>query len=142
MKKYINGKVYDTETAREIGGASHYGKSDYKWYEETLYRKKTGEYFLYGEGHAASPYRERVGDMWGPGSAIKPLSFDEAREWVEANMSGDEYEAIFGAISDDGTDCLISAVVKASSRDRLRREAEKSGRSIGEILDALIEGNL
>lgn len=142
MKKYINGKQYDTETAREIGGASHYGKSDYKWYEETLYRKKTGEYFLYGEGHAASPYRERVGDMWGPGSAIKPLTFDEAREWVEANLSSDEYEAIFGAISDDGTDCLISAVVKSSSRDRLRREAEKSGRSIGEILDALIEGNL
>ena len=142
MKKYINGKVYDTGTAREIGGASHYGKGDYKWYEETLYRKKTGEYFLCGEGHAASPYRERVGDMWGPGSAIKPLTFDEAREWVEANMSGDEYEAIFGAISDDGTDCLISAVVKTSSRDRLRREAEKSGRSIGEILDALIEGNL
>jgi hypothetical protein len=142
MKKYINGKKYDTETAREIGGASHYGKSDYKWYEETLYRKKTGEYFLYGEGHAASPYRERVGDMWGPGSAIKPLTFDEAREWVEANMSGDEYEAIFGEIEDDGTDCLISAVVKVSSRDRLRREAERSGRSIGEILDALIEGNL
>ena len=139
MKKYINGKQYDTETAREIGGASHYGKSDYKWYEETLYRKKTGEYFLYGEGHAASPYRERVGDMWGPGSAIKPLTFDEAREWGEANMSGDEYEAIFGALSDDDTDVLISAVVKASSRDRLRRAVEKTRKTAGQILDELIE---
>lgn len=142
MKKYIGGKVYDTDTAKAVGRASHHGMSDYKWYEETLYRKKTGEYFLYGEGHAASPYRERVGDMWGPGSAIKPLTFDEAREWAEEHLDGNEYEEIFGAISDDGTDCLISAVVKASSRDRLRREAEMSGRSIGEILDALIEGNL
>lgn len=142
MKKYINGKVYDTETAREIGSASHYGKSDYKWYEETLYRKKTGEYFLYGEGHAASPYRERCGDMWGPGSAIKPLKFDEARDWVEENLSGDEYEAIFGAISEDGTDCLISAVVKSSSRDKLRRAAEKTGKTISQIVDELIEEKL
>lgn len=142
MKKYINGKVYDTETARKIGGASNYGKSDYKWYEETLYRKKTGEYFLYGEGHAASPYRERVGDMWGPGSAIKPLTFDEAREWVESNMDGDEYEEIFGKIEDDDSEVLISAIIRTANRDRLRREAERSGRTIGQILDDLIAKSL
>jgi len=143
MKKIINGKVYNTETAQEVGSwSNHLGYRDFSHCDETLYRKKTGEYFLHGEGGPKSPYAEHTVNGWGSGDAIRPLTFDEAREWAEEHLDGDEYEAIFGAISDDGTDCLISAVVKTSSRDRLRREAEKSGRSIGEILDALIEGNL
>jgi len=144
MKKYINGKKYDTETAKEVGSwSNNRSYRDFSWCEETLYRKKTGEFFLHGEGGALSRYSQPAnGNMRGSGEEIRPLTFDEAREWAEEHLTGDEYEAIFGEIEDDGTDCLISAVVKASSRDRLRREAERSGRSIGEILDALIEGNL
>lgn len=144
MKKYINGKKYDTETAQAVGSwSNNLSYRDFGWCRETLYRKKTGEYFLHGEGGALSRYAEPGnGNMRGPGASIRPLTFDKAREWAEEHLDGDEYEAIFGEIEDDGTDCLISAVIKASSRDRLRREAEKSGRSIGEILDALIEKNL
>ena len=144
MKKYIGGKVYDTDTAKAVGSwSNNRSYRDFSWCEETLYRKKTGEYFLHGEGGAMSAYARQVdGNMRGSGEEIRPLTFDEAREWAEEHLDGNEYEEIFGAISDDGTDCLISAVIKASSRDRIRREAEKSGRSIGEILDALIEGNL
>lgn len=51
MKKIINGKKYDTETATSVGEySSNYACSDYKHYDETLYKKKTGEFFLYGEG--------------------------------------------------------------------------------------------
>lgn len=51
MKKIINGKKYDTESAQEICSRSsgHYG--DFHRVAETLYRKKTGEFFLYGEGY-------------------------------------------------------------------------------------------
>ena len=53
MKKIINGRKYDTETAKEIGYWSNgYPCSDFNHCEETLYLKKTGEYFLYGEGGA------------------------------------------------------------------------------------------
>lgn len=144
MKKYINGKKYDTETAREVGSASHGSRRDYGWYQETLYRKKTGEYFLHGEGNAASPYKERneAMHMWGPGSAIRPLTFDEARAWAEEYLEADEYEETFGEIADDDTECLISAIVKASSRDRLRRAMEQTGKTAGQILDELIEGTL
>lgn len=144
MKKYINGKKYDTETAKSVGSwSNHRSYRDFSWCKETLYRKKTGEFFLHGEGGPMTKYAEPAnGNMRGSGENIRPMTFDEAREWAEENLDGDEYEEIFGEIEDDGTNCLISAVVKASSRDRLRREAEKSGRSIGEILDALIEGNL
>ena len=43
-KAVINSRLYDTKTALYIGGKANY------WYpssKSTLYRKKTGEYFIY-----------------------------------------------------------------------------------------------
>ena len=43
MKKVINRRMYNTDTAEEIDNyESHYLSSDFHYYEETLYRKKTG----------------------------------------------------------------------------------------------------
>ena len=51
MKKIINGKKYDTATAHECGTWSNAGSwRDFSHIEETLYRKRTGEFFLFGEG--------------------------------------------------------------------------------------------
>lgn len=62
MKRYINGKVYDTSTAQEIGSYANAGNwRDFSHYEETLYRKRTGEYFLHGEGGPMTAYRESMG---------------------------------------------------------------------------------
>lgn len=144
MKKYINGKKYDTATAREVGSwSNNRGYRDFSHCEESLYRKKTGEYFLYGSGGPMSKYAVSEGqNSWSGGSDITPLTFDEARVWAEEHLDGDEYEAIFGEIADDDTECLISAIVKASSRDRLRRTMEQTGKTAGQILDELIEGAL
>lgn len=144
MKKYINGKKYDTETAKAVGSwSNNRSYRDFSWCEETLYRKKTGEFFLHGEGGALSRYaRQANGNMRGSGEEIRSLTFEEARTWAEENLDGDEYEEIFGEISDDDTDCLISAVIKTSSRDRLRRAAEMTGKTISQIVDELIEANL
>ena len=47
MKKIINSKKYDTKTAKEIGiYCASLSVSDFGYFEETLYRKKTGEFFL------------------------------------------------------------------------------------------------
>lgn len=144
MKKYINGKKYDTETAQEVGSwSNNRSYRDFDHCEETLYRKRTGEFFLYGVGGPRSPYAERVEtNAWSGGSAIRPLTFDEAREWAEEKLTGDEFEEIFGEIADDDTDVLISAVIKTSSRDKLRRAAEKTGKTISQIVNDLIEENL
>ena len=84
MKKIIKGKLYNTETAKEIAAWSNgLSYSDFNWCEETLYRKKTGEYFVAGEGGARSKYAERHGDMWGAGEEIVPMTEDEARTWAE-----------------------------------------------------------
>ena len=51
MKKIINERMYNTETATEIDWQENTAnRGDYSYYREYLYRKKTGEFFLYGYG--------------------------------------------------------------------------------------------
>ena len=41
MKKIIDGKMYNTETAKVLGmGESDCGQTDTRWFEEHLYKKK------------------------------------------------------------------------------------------------------
>ncbi len=100
MRRIINGKKYDTETAELMAEYKISNRRDFNFLEEELYRKKTGEFFLYGEGGANSKYREEVAlNEWSGGEAITPLSEDEAKRWVEA-YADDEYEAIFGEVEE------------------------------------------
>ena len=51
MKKIINGKKYDTATARLVGKWLYgNGKRDFYLQHEKLFCKKTGEYFLHAKG--------------------------------------------------------------------------------------------
>lgn len=98
MKKIINGKKYDTETAKLlVSEGNGLGHRDFSYCEETLYQKRTGEFFLYGEGGPMTKYAQRV-DMnsWSGGERIIPITDDEARRWAEKHASVDAYERIFG----------------------------------------------
>lgn len=96
MKRIINGKRYDTDTAQFIKTySSGLSISDFRYYDETLYLKKTGEFFLYATGNGASEYAGRYGDLRGPGEKIVPLTLDEARAWVEKIEDPDLYEELF-----------------------------------------------
>jgi hypothetical protein len=87
MKKVIDGKVYNTETAQLIHEWwDHYGQSDFHYCYEALYRTKKGAYFLAGEGNGLSKYAKRFIDGWGPGSGINPISEQEALEWMETHQ--------------------------------------------------------
>lgn len=97
MKKIINGKMYNTETAKKLADYSHLYPSDFNYFEETLYKKKTGEYFLYGKGNAASKYAVSEGsNSWSSGWDITPMSELAVRAWLEKHCDADEYIAIFG----------------------------------------------
>ena len=56
MKYQRNGKTYDTETARMVLAADN-GKAaaSPQFFRQTLYRKRTGEFFLHCEGGSESP---------------------------------------------------------------------------------------
>lgn len=129
MKKIINGKVYDTEKAKKVASwYSDYARNDFHYYEEELYKKKTGEFFLYGEGNAASPYSRSCGqNEWCGGEKIVPLTFKEAQEWAEKHLDGDDYCDIFGEPDEDAEDVTLGIAVSAEAAAKLRRAAAENG---------------
>lgn len=139
MKKIINRKLYDTDTATEIGrDGNGYNASDFNCVLETLYRKRTGEYFLHGEGGARSRYASREGNMWGWGQQIIPLTYDEAQDWAEKHLTADEYAEAFG-LPDEGDDSktVITITLPTQKAAALRQAAEKAGMSIGAYIDSV-----
>src|SRR3990172_2422569 len=62
MKKVIDGKIYNTETAELLHEWDNgmYG-NDFGRCEEALYRTKKGAYFIAGEGGAMSRYARSCG---------------------------------------------------------------------------------
>lgn len=97
MKKIINGKLYNTETAKCVGSDRYSYPRDFHYWCETLYRKKGGDYFLHGEGGPASKYAEKVdSNGWSGGESIIPMNIDEAKKWAEVHLDVDEYIEEFG----------------------------------------------
>ena len=97
MKKIINGRMYNTDTAKKLGSYQRSNERDFNYCYEALYVKKKGEYFVAGEGGPLTSYAHAVsGGGWTGGEDITPLTESEAREWVENHLSADEYIEIFG----------------------------------------------
>lgn len=135
MKKIINGKRYDTETAEEMGWWNNsYPRNDFNFCEEILFKKRTGEFFLYGSGGAMSPYNSRSGNSWGWGEAIRPLTVEQAQKWAEEKLEADEYENIFGEVAEDDTRKIVTYSLPVSVIEKIRAEAEEKGMSMSELI--------
>ena len=102
MNKKINGKTYNTETAKLIASRDNgLGRHEIEYVEEELYKKETGEYFLYGHGGAMSRYAQPAEcDNWTGGAEIIPFTVDEAKKWMKGNASADDYIAEFGGVEE------------------------------------------
>lgn len=97
MKRIINGKMYNTETAELIDSHESGYPEDHDYEYEALYQKKTGEFFLYGKGEVASRYRVYYGgNEWGGSSRITPYTESEAKKWLAENGTVDTYCKVFG----------------------------------------------
>ena len=99
MKKIINGKMYNTETAEKIAtDESSCGRGDFNWYEETLYKTQKGNYFITGKGGPMSRWAQTVGqNSWSEGSGIETLSKQEALDWLERAGETEAIEKHFSA---------------------------------------------
>lgn len=140
MKKYINGKRYDTETAKMLAEYDNsLPRNDFGYYEETLYLKKNGEYFLHGWGGGNSRYGEWHGNTGGPGAKIMPMTLEEATAWAEENLNGDEYEAIFGDPGEDDEAERLNLLVPAATKAKLERMGQQLGKPMSQVVAELIE---
>lgn len=138
MKKIINGKVYNTDTAKEMACWSNSGDwRDFSHYRETLYQKKTGEYFLHGEGGPMTKYAKSCGqNQWSGGCQIIPLAWESAREWAEEHLSSGEYERIFGEIQEDESRTTVTISVSVSALESARRSASQAGMSLSAYIES------
>lgn len=135
MKKIINNKVYNTSTAVEVGSWWNGSPStSFGFFKETLYRKKTGEYFLHGEGGARTQYAVYTCGMWCDGEKITPLAYDAARQWAEEHLDAEEYENEFGAVVEDDSATTLCVSVRADTAERIRRAASAAGTSVSDYL--------
>ena len=84
MRKLIEGKLYDTETATMIAETQNrLGNSDFRNLDETIYNTKNGKYSLYSHGGAMTKYATSYGGSTGGGLDIIPLTEKEVKEHLE-----------------------------------------------------------
>ena len=122
MKKVINGKMYNTETAEQLATWDNGRWNSFDICEEKLFRKRNGEFFLYGYGGPKSAYAQPDGG-----------------EWAEEHLNGDEYEAIFGVVGEDESLAAITISISANAMDCGQRAAAKRGISLPALIEALLQ---
>lgn len=86
MRKIINGKRYDTETAELIHPWSNRrSRTDFRRRDKDLYRTPRGRWFLHHFGGPMTDCAERVGDNFGYGQQIEPVSEEDAYRFLESH---------------------------------------------------------
>lgn len=98
MKKIINGRRYDTDTAEllcNLECKAFAGAWD--WHDTALYRTKSGAFFLAGWGMGGSMWGEELYDCTDRvrGEGLRVLTNEEAREILEQEDQVEIIEAFF-----------------------------------------------
>ena len=134
MKKIIKNRVYDTNTAKKMGTFRELeGSGDFDYYEVSLYRKKTGEFFLHTYGGPKNKYRKIAG--YSDWARIIPLAYDEAREWAETALTEEQYKSIFFGVVDEGTEMeALTVRLPTALVTQLKRRTDKTGQMIKEAV--------
>ena len=142
MRKIIHNLVYDTNTARYVG--EYAAEKDGYAYKEVLYRKRTGEYFLYGIGNYASQYGKRVENAagkkrkWAAGEKIVPIPYSKALQWAGTHLAKHQYDEFFGEErSEEREDIKVSLEKRYATK--LRRYAEQNGMSLRQTFEHIID---
>lgn len=99
MRKVIDGKTYNTETAAEVCDISPTGvySGDFRYEDTRLYKSPKGTFFIAGEGGPMSRWAQPEGQNGRRGgSGLYVIDTDEARSLCERHGSVDEFVAAFG----------------------------------------------
>lgn len=144
MRKRIDTLMYDTGTAKKLGSyASDFSPNDAKYYHEDLYKKRTGEYFLAGQGNPLSKYG-RYSELTHANiksEDIIPITYEQAQKWYEKANNDNSleapdavYEKEFGGNSKVATTMILSREAKR----KLEEMAIKTGISQRDVVEKLI----
>lgn len=134
MKKIIDGKLLNTETAKKIGESDWGEPGSFDYVCETLYRTKSGAFFIYGTGGADTRYAVPDGNFMAGGSKIVLLSSTAARKWAEENLTADEYLSVFDAEEVEPDFVCVSAQISKELKGRLDAYKDAKGKTATDII--------
>lgn len=100
MKRIINKKRYDTETATLVA-KWHNGLpwSDFSALRAELYQTKSGSWFLYLDGGPLTECRVQTGsNCWSGSPKIRSLTPEQAYQWLEEHNKDEALEKYFATI--------------------------------------------
>lgn len=144
MKRIIDGRTYNTETATLLGGFANSNRRDFHYYSEDLYRNAKGAYFLHGVGGPASKYSRGVGqNEWAGDERIVPMALDDAKKWAEEHLDAGEYDKAFGepeeaAPGDLSTRSRVNVVLDTGLYAALKAHSASTGTPVSRLLDKAI----
>ena len=115
MRKTINGKSYNTDTATLIGSVARDGAS------ETLYLKKNGIFFLVM-----------------PNDKVVPLTVEMTKGWVEAYLGDNIYKSLFGNKGKKKVACLSLSV---DAYNEIERISQMTGLNKSQVVERLVMGS-
>lgn len=146
MRRVIDGKTYNTETADEVctlSGTAN--RTDFRYHDTSMYRTKGGAFFLAGEGGPMSMWAQAVEqNSWSSGKGIKPLTREEALSILEQENEQDAIEQYFGempeAAEEDGEVHPFALRLPAALKARAAHLAAGAGLSLNAwIVQAVTE---
>lgn len=114
MRVKIKNKVYDSEASLEVGRQAVLAFGDPYGFEEIMYRKRAGEYFLLARGGELSQY---------PEECIIPLDLDATREWLERVAGTGHADYI---LSEPFADEKTSKKTEKKTKDSTKKTKAKS----------------
>lgn len=101
MKKIINNKLYNTDTAELLGQKEWGEPMDFYYIFESLYRTSKENFFLYRKVGAGSEFAKPIGNnSWVPREDIEALDKEQARNWAIDYLEQSKFEEIFGVIEE------------------------------------------
>lgn len=137
MIKRIGSREYNTETAEllavfetDVSTVSPYH------YIEVLYRKRSGELFLYGSGNEQTEYAN---------TEIIPLDSADAREWLIKKVKPIDPELSAAVISriekkrNRHGNCTFNMRISDERLDKLYMESARRGMSAAELINRFID---
>lgn len=103
MKRIIEGKRYDTETAEKLHSWDNgiYG-NDFRTQDETLHKTAKGAYFVHGRSGPMGPYAREMGNSKCEGEVLFLVSPEEAFDWLVKHDGEEVAEKFFPDMVKDG----------------------------------------
>ena len=137
MQRRIKTQMYDTNTARLIG--EYINHINDETVHETLYKKRTGEYFLH-----IKP-KKSDNNVFSIQESIQPISYAKAKEWFKKANKTDKdlatdnvYNYEFGIPAKSEEREMTTIKLSRLAKRKLERMSIKQGISQSEIIEKLI----